>query len=74
MEDLVRLAQKWDADAFTELMQSHMQNMYKTARALLENDEDAADAISDTILACWEKLDQLKKSRLFSHMDDKNPD
>lgn len=65
MEDLVRLAQKRDADAFTELMQSHMQNMYKTARALLENDEDAADAISDTILACWEKLDQLKNSDYF---------
>lgn len=65
MEDLVRLAQKRDADAFTELMQSQMQNMYKTARALLENDEDAADAISDTILACWEKLDQLKNPDYF---------
>lgn len=65
MEDLVLLAKRRDADAFTELMQSQMQNMYKTARALLENDEDAADAISDTILACWEKLDQLKNPEYF---------
>ena len=65
MEDLVMLAKKRDADAFTELMQSQMQNMYKTARALLENDEDAADAISDTILACWEKLEQLKNPEYF---------
>lgn len=65
MEDLVMLAKKRDADAFTELMQSQMQNMYKAARALLENDEDAADAISDTILACWEKLEQLKNPEYF---------
>lgn len=65
MEDLVMLAKKRDADAFTELMQSQMQNMYKTARALLENDEDAADAISDTILTCWEKLEQLKNPEYF---------
>lgn len=65
MEDLVRLARERDADAFTKLMQSQMQNMYKAARALLANDEDAADAISDTILACWEKLDQLKKPEYF---------
>ena len=65
MEDLVLLAKRRDADAFTELMQSQMQNMYKTARALLENDEDAADAISDTILACWEKMDQLKNPEYF---------
>lgn len=65
MEDLVLLAKRRDADAFTELMQSQMQNMYKTARALLENDEDAADAISDTILACWEKMNQLKNPEYF---------
>lgn len=65
IEDLVRLAQKRDADAFTRIMQSQMQNLYKAARAMLENDEDAADAISDTILACWEKLGQLKKPEYF---------
>lgn len=61
MEELVKQAQKGDADAFTELMQSQMQNLHKTARAMLWNDEDAADAISDTILACWEKIGQAEK-------------
>ena len=65
MEELVRQAQKGDADAFTRLMQSQMQNMYKTARSVVRNDEDAADAISDTILACWEKIGQLKDVQLF---------
>lgn len=65
MNQLIKRAQGGDPDAFTELMQSQMQNMYKAARALLRNDEDVADAISDTILACWEKLGQLRKPQFF---------
>jgi len=65
MDNLVKRAQQRDADAFTELMQSQMQNMYKAARAMLRDDEDAADAISDTILICWEKMGQLKKAEFF---------
>lgn len=65
MESLIKRAQVRDADAFTELMQSQMRNMYKTAHAILWNDEDAADAISDTILTCWEKIGQLKKAEFF---------
>ncbi len=65
MNNLVKRAQRKDADAFTELMQSQMQNMYKTAWAILHNDEDAADAISDTILICWEKLGQLRQAEFF---------
>lgn len=57
MENLIKKAKLRDADAFTELMQQQMQNMYKTARSVLGNEEDVADAISDTILACWEKSD-----------------
>lgn len=63
--DLIRLAQQRNEDAFTELMQSQMQAMYKTARAILKNDEDVADAMSETILICWEKMKQLKKSEFF---------
>ncbi len=43
-----------------------MQNMYKVARSILSRDEDVADAISDTILVCWEKIDTLKKNRTDS--------
>ena len=42
-----------------------MQNMYKAARAILNRDEDVADAISDTILACWEHLGSLKQAGYF---------
>lgn len=65
MNKLIKRAQCRDADAFTELMQSQMQSMYKTARMMLRNDEDAADAISETILICWEKMGQLRKADFF---------
>ena len=65
IERLIQKAKRRNQDAFTELMQFHMQDMYKTALAILMNDEDAADAIQDTILACWEKLDSLKEPRYF---------
>ncbi len=65
MDKLIKRALRRDADAFTELMQAQMQSMYKTARAMLRDDEDAADAISETILMCWEKMEQLKRPEFF---------
>ena len=65
MNNLVKRAQRGDTDAFAELMQSQMQNMYKAARAILDNDEDIADAVADTLLACWEKIGQLRKAEFF---------
>lgn len=65
MEDLVKKAKARNPDAFTELVLSHTQNLYRTAKAILINDEDAADAIQETILVCWEKLEELKEDRYF---------
>lgn len=64
-EELVKRAKRRDEDAFTELMQLYMKDLYRVAVAILMNDEDAADAIQDTILACWEKLGTLKKDQYF---------
>lgn len=63
--NLIKLAKKQDADAFTELMQTNMQYMYKVGLSILMNDEDVADAIQDTILTCWEKLRDLKHDEFF---------
>lgn len=65
LECLVRRAKRHDPDAFTELMESQKYVFYKTARAILSNDEDATDAIQETILTCWEKLEGLKEDRFF---------
>lgn len=64
-EILIRKAKKGDADAFCQLMELQMQSMYKVARAYLNNNEDVADAIQDTILTCFEKLQTLENNRYF---------
>lgn len=52
---LVLQAKKHDKEAFVKLVENYQVSMYKTAIAILQNDEDAADAIQETILICWEK-------------------
>ena len=64
-EQLVLRAKSKDPDAFTALMDRQMQGMYRIARSILPNDEDAADAIQDTILTCWDKIGDLIKPQYF---------
>lgn len=65
MKHLVKQAVAGDADAFLELMEKNSLAMYKVARGILGNDEDVADAVQDTILACFEKIHTLKKPEYF---------
>lgn len=65
MDNLVKRAKLHDKDAFTELIQSYLEDLYKTAIAILMNDEDTADAIQDTLLNCWNKIDTLKNNQYF---------
>lgn len=65
MNKLVKQAQMGDKDAFTKLMEMNMQSMYKTAWVYLKNDADIADAIQETILTCYEKLDTLRNTKYF---------
>ena len=62
---LIKQAQRRDKEAFCELINLHMKDMYRTAIAILANEEDAGDAMQDTILSCWEKIDTLKKTQYF---------
>lgn len=62
---LIQKAKRRDPEAFTELMNLYMKDMYRTAVAILMNDADAADAIQETILACWERLSSLRDNKLF---------
>lgn len=65
MLQLVKQAMKSDTDAFLELMEINTLSMYKVARGILNNDEDTADAIQDTILICFEKIHTLKHPEYF---------
>lgn len=65
MKYLVRKAQKHDDQAFVELIEQVKQDMYKVARSYLHSQEDIADAIQDTIIACYEKIGTLKEPQYF---------
>ena len=65
IEKLVIKAKGNDSDAFTFLMEYFAKDMYRTAITILLNNEDAADAIQDTILTCWEKMKTLREVRYF---------
>jgi len=62
---LIQKAKRHDRKAFAELMTSNGKSMYKVAKAILKNDEDVADAMQETALACWEKIENLKKDDYF---------
>mgnify|MGYP002622451922 CR=1 FL=1 len=47
MNELVQKAKKGDPDAFMDLMQSQMQNMYKAARVSTESAQASYDLLSE---------------------------
>ena len=48
-----------------ELIEGQKGTLYKVARSYLHNDADAADAISETVLVCFEKLPSLHQGQYF---------
>lgn len=62
---LIHKARNHDKEAFVQLMKECGPGMYKVAKAILKNDADVADAMQETALTCWEKIDTLKNDRYF---------
>lgn len=65
MKQIVKKAMRGDSDAFAELIETYKVDLYKTAYAILNNNEDAADAIQNTILICFEKIQDLREAKYF---------
>lgn len=65
MIELIKKAKNGNCDAFIDLINLNMQSLYKVAWTYLKNDEDVADAIQDTILSSYEKINSLKKDKYF---------
>lgn len=60
MQDTIQAAMQGDSEAFIQLMEHYQPELYRAAYAILHNDADAADAMQETILLCWQKLHTLK--------------
>lgn len=65
MEKLVKKAQKGDKGAFVELIEGQKLSMSRAAMAILHNEEDAADAVSETVLTAFTKLCDLREPKYF---------
>lgn len=65
IEKLVRKAKKGDRDAFIELIERHKLSMSRVALSILHNEEDAADAIGETVLTAFSQLCTLREPRYF---------
>ena len=65
MELLIKKAIQGDGEAFITLIDKHELSMYKTAKAILNNEEDIGDAIQETILSAYKSIKTLKNTKYF---------
>lgn len=65
MELLVKRAKRGDAEAFIELIEQNKLSMYRVAHGFLREEEDVADAMSETVLTCYEKIGALRQDAYF---------
>lgn len=62
---LVMRAQAGDQIAFTRLIDERHEQLYRTAWAILRNDEDALDATQEACIAAWRELPRLRDPERF---------
>lgn len=62
---LIERAQNGDGEALITLIENSKQEMFRIAFGILKNNMDAADAIQDTVLTCYEKISTLKNPAVF---------
>lgn len=62
---LVCRAREGDVKAFSELYAGIYKELYKFARYILQNDQEAEDAVSETVIAAYENIGKLKKEEAF---------
>lgn len=64
LEDVAK-AQKGDKRAFETIIMEVIDSLYRVAYGILQNEEDASDAISNATLKAYEKINTLKNLEFF---------
>lgn len=54
-----------DEKAFAELIEQYKLPIYKTAKAILKDEDDVCDAIQDTALSIYKNISNLKNEKYF---------
>lgn len=65
METLIGKAQRGDKEAFIEAINSCTKQLYKIGKSMRLNDEDIGDAVQETILVAYKKINTLKEPKFF---------
>lgn len=65
MEEVVRKAKQGDNQAFTELIISLEQELYKIARTRLSNNDDINEAVQETIIKAYSSIKKLREEKYF---------
>lgn len=63
--ELVKRAQQKDVDAFTKLYELYSKELYQSACYYLHNRQDAEDVVSETVLAAWAQIANLREAEKF---------
>ncbi len=58
-------AKNGDNEAFLVLINENKLNIYRVARGILSNEHDIEDAIQNTVIKAYEKINTLKKNEFF---------
>lgn len=61
----VEKAKKGDKEAFETIIMEVIDNLYRVAYAILQNKDDASDAVSNATLKAYEKISTLKNLEFF---------
>lgn len=64
-EKLVKLAQNYNKEAFSELVNMYKKDLYVIAKAKLDNNVDIDDAIQETLFDMYKNINQLKNPANF---------
>ncbi len=62
---LVGKAQAGDPEAFAELVSRHERSIFRLARHITQNEEDAEDVLQETFLKAYEHLDEFRGDSKF---------
>lgn len=61
----VSKAKKGNKEAFLSLIDENRLNLYRVARGILSNKEDIEDALQNTVIHSFQKINSLKKDEYF---------
>lgn len=65
LEELLDKAIRKDVDALEKILQSINSDLYRVAKAKLDNEEDIKDAISEMTIDVYKNIHKLKEKRYF---------